>query len=123
MYKPEAESTSKIVRTLQNHYDLHSFYLSNNTDSISGEAADDIATVLSHNTYLQHLEFGGNKLEAEGAIRIATALRDHFKLHTFGISNNNIIAKAASDIATALFRNVYLQKTSNCTLMTITYNH
>ena len=45
-------------------------------NNIGVEAADDIATVLSHNTKLQQLYLGGNSLQTEGAIKIARGLQN-----------------------------------------------
>ena len=54
------------------------------------EAADDIATVLSHNTKLQQLGLGGNSLQTEGAIKIARGLQNTSTLTDTSYANNNI---------------------------------
>ncbi|XP_065918394.1 NACHT, LRR and PYD domains-containing protein 12-like isoform X2 [Dysidea avara] len=97
----------KISRGLQNTSTLTVLYISNN--NIGVEAADDIATVLSHNTKLQTIELGNNLLAA-GGIKIFKSLQFTSTLTSFGISDNNIGVEAADDIATVLSHNTKLQQ-------------
>ena len=81
--------------------------MSNN--NISGEAADDIASVLSQNTKLEVLHLDGNDLQTEGAIKIAKSLQATSSLTHFGISHNRISSEAADDIAAVTLHNLNLQ--------------
>ena len=98
----------KIVKALQNISTLIRFDIRNN--SVGEEAADDIATVLSHNTKLQGVDLDGNNFKTVGMIKIVKALQNISTLIGFGIGNNNVGEEAADDIATVLSHNTKLQK-------------
>ena len=93
---------------LHNITTLTKFYISNN--SITEEAAGDIALALSHNIQLQELDISDNHIEASGAITLAKGLHNITKLIKFCISNNCITEEAAGDIAFALSHNTQLQE-------------
>ena len=77
--------------------------------SINKEAADDIATVLSHNTKLQVLYLANSDLETSGVIKIAKGLHNASSLIVINISNNSINEEAADDIAAVLSHNSRLE--------------
>ena len=87
----------KIARSLQSVTTLTVFDLQNS--NISYEAADDIATVLTHNTQLQQLYLGRNHLQTEVAIKIAKVLLGVTTLTVFDIESSNINDKNADSIA------------------------
>ena len=68
----------KILKALQRTLYLNAVGIANN--NISKEAADDIATVLSHNTQLQKLYLGENNLKSSGVIKIARGLQNSYDL-------------------------------------------
>ena len=98
----------KIAKSLQNISSLLVFSISNN---IVGEAAaaDDIATVLCHNTKLQGIDLGNNNFKTTGMMKIAKSLQNISSLIVFSISNNMVGEEAADDIATVLCHNTKLQ--------------
>ena len=73
--------------------------------NVGEEAADDIASALSHMTKLQELYLYNNNLRTAGMTKIAKALRNTSTLKVFSIGSNNIGHQAADDIASILFHN------------------
>ena len=98
----------KITKGLCNVSNLKIFSISNN--KISAEAADSIATVLSHNIHLQELYLGGNNLQSTGAIKIAKGLQNISNITIFSIYNNNLGEETVDNIMTILSQNTELQK-------------
>ena len=93
----------KIAKALQNTFTLTIFEFTDN--NIDKEAADDIATALSHNTKLQKLYLAGNNLKAIGVIMIAKVLENNpSTLTIIDVSNNDIGTEesAAANIASVL---------------------
>ena len=88
----------KITKGLQNILSLVKFDISNN--NVGEEAADDVATVLSHSTKLRELYLHNNNLKTAGISKIMKAMQDISTLTVFSISNNNVGEEAADDIAT-----------------------
>ena len=72
-------------------------------------AADDIATVLMHNTELEEINMGGNDLQLTGTKIIFQGMKNILKLKRVDISHNRITCEAADDIANVLSRNNNLQ--------------
>ena len=70
-------------------------------NNITDEAADDIATAISCNIYLQELNLGSNNLQTSGAIKITKALQKISMLTKLYIDCNNIIDEVADDIGLA----------------------
>ena len=94
-----------IARTLQNISSLTKLYIHNN--SITDEAADDIAAAISCNIHLQELNLGGNNLQLSGIIIIARTLQNMCSsLTKLYIHNNSITCEAADDIAAAISFNM-----------------
>lgn len=78
--------------------------------NLNGEAADDIADVLSHNAKLKKVDLIGCSLQETGAINIIKALMNISTLNVFNISCNEIIEKAADYVGVILSSNVKLQE-------------
>ena len=78
--------------------------------NVGEEAADDIATVLSHNTKLQQLHLDENGFKTGGIITIAKALQSISTLTALLINGNDVGEEAADYIATVLSCNTKLQK-------------
>ena len=99
----------KIMQVLAKFINLKVLEIGNH---ITDLAADDIATVLSHNTQLQEFGVGKNNLRSAGAIKIAKALQNISTLTTLYINDNQITDEAAlaDDIATAVSCNKKLQE-------------
>ena len=96
----QASDIIKIAGSLQKISSLIKLYINHN--SITHEAADDIAAVIACNTSLQEIDVSGNDLQARGAKKIAKALRKIYALEKLNLSNNNITGEAADDIAAAI---------------------
>ena len=78
--------------------------------SIIDNTINDIATVISNNTYLQELNLSSTALETLDTIKISRGLQKISLLTRLYINNNNITDEAADDIATAISCNIYLQE-------------
>ena len=89
----------KIINALQMST-LKQFEMERN--QATKESADNIATVLSHNTNLQVLNLNGNMLESAGISIITNSLKAVSALTELYLSDNNITEKAADDIVTVL---------------------
>ena len=97
--KLQTEGVIKIAKALQSTSTLVTLDIGDN--NIGVEAADDIATILSHNSkLLQTLTLHQNNLQTEGMIKIAKALQSTSSLVTLDIGDNNIGVEAADDIST-----------------------
>ena len=86
----------KIAKALHNVSTLTEFSINNN--NFGEGAANAIALVLFHNTKLQKLYLGSNRIQTAGMIKIAKALQN----------NNNTDREAADDIAIFLSHNTKL---------------
>ena len=104
----ESAGAVKIAKSLNNMNDLVVFDMENT--NITGEAVEDIATVLFHNAKLQQLWLGRNSLFTSGAIKIAKSLQNITDLSVFDFRNNSIAEGAANDIATVVFSNAKLEQ-------------
>ena len=74
-----------IPRSLQKISSLKILHINNN--NITYEAADDIATAISRNVYLQDLNIGGNDLRASGIKVIARSLQEISSLRKLYINH------------------------------------
>ena len=100
---------TNVTNTLQTIFnDMEIIILNGN--SISEEAAGDIAAVLSHITKLQVLHLSRNNFKTAGAIKIAKGLQNASNLTILSLNNNNIGEEAAGDIAAVLSHNIKLQE-------------
>ena len=105
----EASGIIKIAGSLQQKISsLTKLYINHN--SITHEAANDIAAVISCNTGLQEIDVSKNHLQTIGAKKIAKALGKNSALEKLNLSNNNITGEAAGDIANAIIFNTKLQE-------------
>ena len=98
----------EISKALQSIFTLTKLNISKN--SITDDAADDIAAVLSCNTLLQELDISINKLHSQGTIKIAKALQQISTLQKLYINNNFITANASDDIVAICSSNPELQE-------------
>ena len=97
-----------IVKALQNTLALQ--VLSICDINITDAASDDIATIISHNMYLQELNLGNNYLQASGAIKVARSLQKVSSLAKLYIDHNSITHEATDDIAAAISYNTKLEE-------------
>ena len=97
-----AESLQQSVSTLKKLYI--------NSNSITGEAATDIAIALNSNTHLQELNISNNFFRTIDIVIITKALHDIVTLEKFCLSYNNVSDEAADDIATVICSNTRLQE-------------
>ena len=98
----------KIAKGLQNISSLRVFSIGCN--SIGKEAADDVATVLSHNPRLTEVYLYNNNFKTAGMIKIARALWGISSLTAFSVGENDIDEGAADDIALVLSCNTNLNQ-------------
>ena len=92
---------------------LTAFNISHNNITI--EAADDIATFLSHNTKLQALDISCNNLQEFGYRKVFKVLQSVSVLTSLKISDSNGIREAADGLATVLLHNPDLRELDlNC---------
>ena len=96
----------KGMRTLTN---LTKLNISNNNIS-SGEAAHDIAAVLSQNKSLEELDLSFNNLGASGAVRIFQKIKGFTSLIKLNIGSIRMADFAADNIATVLNTNINLKE-------------
>ena len=99
----------KIMQVLAKFINLKILEIGNE-NSISDEAADDIAAVIYSNTQLQEFDVSNNNLQSTGAIKIAKALQNISTLTKLYLNNNHITDLAADDIATVIYRSTQLQE-------------
>ena len=104
----QASGITKILRSLQKISSLLKLFINHN--NITDEAADDIAAVISYNTYLQELDLGSNDLRASGITKISRSLQKISSLIKLYINRNNITHEAADDIAAVISYNTHLQE-------------
>ena len=83
-------------------------------NSITDEAADDIAFAMSCNAKLQELNLGGNDFQTSGIIKITKSLQKSSSLTSLSIDYNNVTDEAADDIVAAISCNMNLQELSLC---------
>ena len=100
--------TIKIAKALQGISTLIKLCFCDN--SITDEAADDIAYAITCNGHLQEFDIGKNKICAQGAIKIAKKLQKISTLIKLSFCDNNITDEAAYDIASAVTCNSHLQE-------------
>ena len=91
---------SKLLQAICTLSRLHIGY-----NSISDELANDIATVVSHNTKLKEIEIIENEIQTTGAVKMMKGLQRINTLEILYFNNNNITEEATEDIAAVLFFN------------------
>ena len=95
----------KGIRGISN---LKAIDISYNT--ITDEAAESIATVLSHNNKLQSLNLLSNYFRSEGFVKICGGMKNIVYLRKLSIGCNEISVTAVNHIATLLFHNSELEE-------------
>ena len=101
-------NTIKIFEGMKNMSNLITVNISHNM--INNEAAEIIATVLSHNNKLQSLDLSCNHLSSEGFVKIFECLKSIHYLRKLNVSCNQINFTAASSIAAVLSHNRKLEE-------------
>ena len=76
---------------------------------ITDEAADELATVLLHNTSLRNIDLSYNNLSTSDAMKIFKGMKNISKLEAINISHNMITDEAADELANVLLHNTSLQ--------------
>ena len=89
------------TKCLKNISSLTKLYINHN--SITHEAADNIAVAISSNINLQELDSNNVNLPTPSTVKIAAGISSLTKLYI----NNNNVTEAADDIGAA---NIYLQE-------------
>ena len=79
-------------------------------NSLTDHVADDIATVLIHNTELEDIDLSSNELLSYGITTIFHGMKNILNLKRANISQNCITCEAACDIADVLSQNPNLQE-------------
>ena len=96
----------KIAKSLQKISTLTVLNISKN--DIGEEAADDIATVVAHNTQMQGLSLSDNFFQASGIIKITKALKNTSTLVKYKITGNDIEEQTVSTLRNILSWNTKL---------------
>ena len=103
----KANGTKVLCKSLRKCTALKLLDLENN--SITEEAADDIAAVITNNKSLKFVNIGMNKLKSAGIVKIARALKDLSHLNILNVISNEITDYAADDIAKVIACNSELE--------------
>ena len=82
-----------------------------NNNNMTGEAAEDLASVIKNNSNLEQLYLANNDLETS-SILILQALKETSKLKTLNLNSNNMTGEAAEDLATVIKNNSNLEQLS-----------
>ena len=106
--KFEAIGIQALCKSLQQNSDLKFLDLNNN--SITEEATNDIAAVITNNPLLTGIYVHSNDLKSAGVIKLASALKLLCNLKELDFSNVQIMEDAANDIAEIIFRNNKMEK-------------
>ena len=96
----------KIAKSLQNISTLTVLNISIN--NIGEEAADDIATVVAHNTQMQRLCLCNNYFQTSGVIKITEAMKNTSTLVKYNIAGNDIGEETLSILRNILSCNTKL---------------
>ena len=84
-------------------------YLNLDSNQITEEASEALASVILHNTGLEKLDLSGNNL-GEGILIVAKALQHISSLKSLYLGNNNISKEVSNELAMAITANKYLDK-------------
>ena len=101
-------NATKIFKGMRNISNLVTINISHNM--ITDEAADDLATVLSHNNKLQSFNVSYNYFKSKGFDIIFGCLKNIKYLRKLNISYNEICGKTTNNIATVLSHNTKLEE-------------
>ena len=91
----------QLVKALQNIKTLQSLIINN--CEITDDAAEDIATVISHNPFLKELNISWNKLTGTGTTKIINSLKDISYLRILNIASCGIVMQELHATLTAEF--------------------
>ena len=95
-----------ISQSLCKHSNLRIINLQSN--NITDEAAEALASVISSNTGLEELHLGNNQLQL-GVVKIANALKNISSIRVLDFMNNNLSEQIADDLAAAIRANNRLE--------------
>ena len=98
----------RVLKGMKNISSLVKINVSHN--EIIDEAADELASVLLHNTLLQELDLSYNSLSKLDSLRIFTGMKNISSLVKINVSHNEIIDEAADELANVLLHNTLLQE-------------
>ena len=96
----DSEQTVVIFKGMKNLTKLTQLNI--NGSVITNNAANLLASILSHNISLQWLDLDNCSLQTEGAIKIFNAIRNHVHLTCLSILNNDDIDDQAVDVLRAV---------------------
>ena len=97
-----------VMKGLKNISTLRVFDISKN--GISDEAADIIASALSHHNLLEELDLSCNSLQARSIRIIINGIKEVSTLKRFNVSNINVTDQVADIIASVLSHNFLLEE-------------
>ena len=80
-----------------------------NGNNITGEAAEDLASVIKNNSNLEQLYLANNNLRTS-SILILQAMKENCKLKTLNLNDNNMTGEAAEDLASVIKNNSNLER-------------
>ena len=114
----DSEQTIAIFKGMKNLTKLTQLNISGSV--ITNNAANLLASILSHNISLQVLDLSSCSLQTEGATEIFNAIRNHSHLISLDISNSDITNDAANVLASVLSLNITVQDLhlQRCSLQT-----
>ena len=102
----------KIFKGMKNISNLVSINVSHNM--ITNEAADELATVLLHNTSLQEINLSYNNLSTSDAVKIFKGMKNISNLVSISLSHNMITDETADELAAVLLNNTELNELNLC---------
>ena len=101
------EGVIKIAQSLQKHTTLRCLDLQSN--NITEEASEALASVISSDIGLEELYLGNNQLGL-GATKIATSLKNVLSLKVLDLQNNNIPEQVTDELSAVIKSNNLLEK-------------
>ena len=78
-------------------------------NNMTGEAAEDLASVIKNNSNLERLYLANNDLKTS-AILVLQALKENSKLKILNLDGNNMTGEAAEDLASVIKKNSNLEQ-------------
>ena len=100
-------SSVLILQALKENSKLKALNL--NSNNMTGEAAEDLSSIIKCNSNLEWLYLGYNNLKASGGL-ILRALQENTKLKVLNLNNNDMTGEVAENIAGVIKNNSNLEK-------------
>ena len=104
----QAAGASTVCKGMNGLTNIIKLNISEN--NITGEAAYDIAAILSHNKFLEELDLSCNMLGAFGIIQICFSMKDFRSLTKLNVSSIGMTDFAAGSFAAVLNNNIKLKE-------------